>query len=127
MVLNTLPLIKSCFKESVYSGRPNYLLAMEVSKHGITFATGQEGFEQRRFVLKTLRDMGFGKRTMENLIVEEVKELVQYFRSFEDGSTHKLTYLFGLSVINALWSILASRKFSITDEYAKRCYQVCIE
>ncbi|CAL8113782.1 unnamed protein product [Orchesella dallaii] len=126
VVLNKSSLIRECFKQDVYCGRPNYLLAMKVSKDGLTFATGPEATEQRRFVLKTLRDLGFGRRSMEKLILDEVQELVHYFKN-SNTQTHHLEYLFGLSVINALWSILATRKFSITDPYAIQVYKCAIE
>jgi hypothetical protein len=36
--------------------------------------------EQRRFVLRNLRDFGFGRKTMEALIHEEIEELMTTFR-----------------------------------------------
>ena len=43
---------------------------------GVIFTNGKEWTEQRRFLLKTLRDFGFGKTSMENLIIEEVNQFV---------------------------------------------------
>ena len=40
---------------------------------GIVFTHGKQWTEQRRFALKTLRDFGFGKSAMENIILDEVK------------------------------------------------------
>ena len=37
---------------------------------------GQEWNEQRRFTMKTLKDLGFGKTQMEDVILEEVEKLV---------------------------------------------------
>ena len=37
---------------------------------------GQEWSEQRRFTMKTLRDLGFGKSQMEDVMLEEVEKLV---------------------------------------------------
>lgn len=84
VVLNTLPIIKEAFRKDIFSGRPNHLLAMELSKDGITFNDGVAGYEQRRFTLKTLRDLGFGKESMEKLIEEEVKELIEHFGYFNE-------------------------------------------
>ena len=41
---------------------------------GIMFSNGKEWQEQRRFTLKNLRDFGFGKLSMEGLILEEVQK-----------------------------------------------------
>lgn len=36
--------------------------------------------EQRRFVLRHLRDFGFGRRTMAELVEHEAEHLVNYFK-----------------------------------------------
>ena len=40
------------------------------------FSHGQEWNEQRRFTMKTLKDLGFGKTQMEDVILVEVEKLV---------------------------------------------------
>jgi hypothetical protein len=47
---------------------------------GLSFNEGESWSEQRRFALRTLRDFGFGKTSMEVGVVEEAAELVEYFR-----------------------------------------------
>lgn len=47
---------------------------------GIAYNHGPEWTEQRRFALKTLRDFGFGKKSMEAIMHENVDELMDYFR-----------------------------------------------
>jgi hypothetical protein len=42
---------------------------------GIIFANGHNWKVQRRFCLRNLRDFGFGKASMEALIMDEVKQL----------------------------------------------------
>ena len=44
-------------------------------KEGIIFSDGKTHQEQRRFMLATLRDFGFGKSDMESLINDEVWHL----------------------------------------------------
>merc|ERR1719309_447487 len=41
---------------------------------GVIMSAGKTWTEQRRFTLRTLRDFGFGKQGMEELIKEEVEE-----------------------------------------------------
>ena len=43
---------------------------------GLLFSQGSEWKEQRRFSLRTLRDMGFGKISMEGSINLEVTKLI---------------------------------------------------
>ena len=48
----------------------------EEKNGGIVFAHGQEWSEQRRFTMKTLRDLGFGKTATDDVILDEVQKLV---------------------------------------------------
>jgi hypothetical protein len=45
---------------------------------GVVFNHGKKWQEQRRFMLTTLRDFGFGKSSMEGMINEEVKYSLDY-------------------------------------------------
>jgi hypothetical protein len=42
--------------------------------------------EQRRFVLRHLKEFGFGRRTMAELVEEEARQLVQAFQKRLQGS-----------------------------------------
>ncbi len=41
---------------------------------GVLFSSGQTWEEQRRFTLKTLRDLGFGKGLSEEMLRDDVSE-----------------------------------------------------
>ncbi|CAG7725411.1 unnamed protein product, partial [Allacma fusca] len=71
--LGNVQLIKECFNDPNYNGRAKEMLTCILSQgqHGIIVSEGQEWVEQRRFTLRHLRDFGFGKNLMENLIMEE--------------------------------------------------------
>ncbi len=47
-------------------------------REGVLFNSGTKWVEQRRFMLSTLRDFGFGKSSMEELIAEEVVEFMDH-------------------------------------------------
>uniref|UniRef100_A0A914W8C6 Cytochrome P450 n=1 Tax=Plectus sambesii TaxID=2011161 RepID=A0A914W8C6_9BILA len=61
-----------------YSGRPNSVLNNELYRgnYGLFFATGLIWKENRRFTLHVLRDFGFGRNTLEPLVMEQARELV---------------------------------------------------
>jgi methyl farnesoate epoxidase / farnesoate epoxidase len=44
---------------------------------GVVFSHGQYWKELRRFLLRNLKDFGFGRSSMEELFQEEVKKLCQ--------------------------------------------------
>ena len=48
--------------------------------HGYIQSQGEEHKEQRRFALRHLRDLGFGKSALEQTIHEEIKDLFDEIR-----------------------------------------------
>ena len=73
------------------------------------FANGKEWQEQRRFTLKNLRDFGFGKLSMEGLILEEVQKCNEML-SNEAGTTTQLSLKLNIAILNALWKLLTGEK-----------------
>lgn len=69
----------------------------------------------RRFLLRQLRDFGFGKRNMEELIMEEVKETIDRLKSFPEGLVEDIKGIFQIAVVNSLWMIVGNRRFKHDD------------
>jgi hypothetical protein len=44
---------------------------------GFFFTDGPFWVEQRRFSLRHLRDLGFGKKSLEGIIIDEAEELIK--------------------------------------------------
>jgi cytochrome P450 len=72
---------------------------------------------QRRFLLRQLRDFGFGKSAMESLIMEEVKEVLSTWqaKSKKGESITEIRETLRLAVVNSLWTILTSKRFAHDD------------
>ena len=49
--------------------------------HGLLQSQGDEHKEQRRFALRHLKDFGFGKSSLDEIINDEVKDLVEEMRA----------------------------------------------
>ena len=77
----TYQLIKDLFSKEDTSSRSTPRLVKFVKKvrntltgkEGVAWSDGKTNQEQRRFMLTTLRDFGFGKSDMESLINDEVQ------------------------------------------------------
>ena len=81
---------------------------------GLIFSEGAEWQEQRRFCLKTLRDFGFGKKSMETVVMEEVNELISGFRK-QAGQPISTQNRFNIAVLNALWQIITGERVAHDD------------
>lgn len=79
---------------------------------GVFFSDGPFWIEQRRFTLKHLRDFGFGKRSMEEFIMEETEDTIKEITQKE---TVQVTGLFTIATLNVLWRMIAGARYSRDD------------
>ena len=103
VVLGDYQLIKEAFKLEALTGRPRittFVMARPGSElmntysyggiPGVIFTHGKYWKELRRFMLRNLRDFGFGKSSMEDLFHEEVDKLNRHLEKFEGTSDRKI-------------------------------------
>jgi len=86
---------------------------------GIMFSNGQEWQEQRRFTLRNLRDFGFGKVSMEGMILEEAEKCIDML-SHEVGRTSQIGLKMNIAILNALWAILTGEKLDYDCPKSKK-------
>lgn len=86
VIINDLNIMKQCLNDPAFAGRPLLQVFLDKSGPGATSTRGiitselQIWSEQRRFTIKNLRDFGFGKASMEQIIQEEIKEFIDTIR-----------------------------------------------
>merc|ERR1712212_90334 len=81
---------------------------------GVLMSEGRIWVEQRRFALRTLRDFGFGKSSMEEMIKEEVDLFTEEIRKSE-GEPFDFINKFNLPILNALWNVTVGQRFDYND------------
>ena len=83
---------------------------------GILLGSGQALVEQRKFAIRNLRDFGFGGTSMEDIIMEEVKELLDWIKE-KTGQPITLNRRLKLATFNALWRILSGERYEHDDPH----------
>ena len=82
------------------------------------FVDGTFWQEQRRFTMRHLRDLGFGKTSIEDQMMDEVRDLI---RDIEDSARSDskgivdMSNTFQVSVVNILWAIVAGKRYQRND------------
>ena len=96
----------------------------ESKKKGIIFNDWEEAKELRRFSLKALRDLGFGKRSSEMLVIEEVRCMTREIeRLKEEGNgVVDLDKIFNKAALNVVWNLTASERFDYDDQRMVKLY-----
>ncbi|XP_039286678.1 methyl farnesoate epoxidase isoform X1 [Nilaparvata lugens] len=119
VVISDYKLASELLALNEYEGRPDgFLFRLRAfgKRLGVVFTDGPFGLEQRKFCLKQLKLNGFGKSSMEDLIGQEVSEFSAYLASKCGKGLQDIYHTINVHVMNVLWSMIAGKRFSHTDE-----------
>ncbi|ODM94701.1 Methyl farnesoate epoxidase [Orchesella cincta] len=129
-VVTDYRLIIDNLKKDEFQGRPDFGLWEDRNSgkrnRGVLLCDGPVWQEQRRFVLRGLRDFGFGKESMEGMLIHELQELQNTLKN-DIGHPVSLAGVFNASVLNSLWHIVTGNRFELTDPTLKNLIKLLIE
>ena len=74
--------------------------------------------KQRRFGLRTLRDLGFGRRTIEDIVNEEIDQMM--IKIGGECEDFLVASIFNIPMINVLWQLVAGHRFDEADYEGSR-------
>ena len=91
VIIQNFNLAKDLFAKEEYCGRAldyheNYIRGSNGTSLGIVKSEGTIWQEQRRFTVKNLKDLGFGKHKLEPVIQDEVQYLAYEIMNILNGS-----------------------------------------
>ncbi|CAG2114264.1 unnamed protein product, partial [Medioppia subpectinata] len=114
VVLNDWPSIKEALSDDTALYRPKDNAFNTAFPSGFTAINGDVWKEQRRFALHQLRNLGFGKTSMEDHIIDEINHLSQLLDT-KEGQEIEFRTIFPISVSNNINSLNFGRRFEYTD------------
>ncbi|KAM4840171.1 cytochrome P450 2C5-like isoform 2-T2 [Urocitellus parryii] len=90
------------------------ILKRSKKNFGIVFSNGKTWKEIRRFSLMTLRNLGMGKRSIEDRVQEEARCLVEELRK-TNGSPCDPTFILDCAPCNVICSIIFKNRYDYQD------------
>ncbi|XP_061173041.1 cytochrome P450 2C8-like [Saccostrea echinata] len=100
----------------VVSERPDSFLTREIGKNkGVSHASGALWKEHRTFTLNALREFGFGKRSLESRIIEEIEVFVEETTS-KKGKPFNIHSLINVCISNIMCSIAFGHRYDHSDK-----------
>ncbi|XP_009814316.2 cytochrome P450 2J2 [Gavia stellata] len=104
--------------------RPEIPLDKEIfSSMGLVSSNGHLWKQQRRFTLTTLRNLGLGKRSLEERIREECRYLVDEFGN-QQGNPFNPHFKINNAISNIICSIVFGNRFDYHDEDFQKLLQL---
>nr|XP_053649007.1 methyl farnesoate epoxidase-like [Cherax quadricarinatus] len=116
IIVNGWEAVKESILNDDLDGRPENIFSnifFNDKQRGVMFVENDFWKEQRRFTLHKFRDLGFGKRSHEEVIQEEASELIKEIK--ETKGSISLQGMVGVSAINILWALMGGTRFSRKD------------
>ena len=84
---------------------------------GISFNHGKVWRELRAFYLKSLKNFGSERESIEDNIMEECERIIKYFEDKGKNKAHiSLTNIFNKVALNIVWKIIAGERFDYEDQ-----------
>ncbi|NWQ76950.1 CP2J2 protein, partial [Columbina picui] len=118
VIVNVLRLVKEVLvnQGENFLDRPEMPVDKELfSKRGLVLSNGHLWKQQRRFTLSTLRNLGLGKRSLEERIQEECRYLVDAFGD-EQGNPFNPRFKLNNAISNIICSLSFGNRFEYHDE-----------
>merc|ERR1712018_604485 len=108
-----------------FSGRLNFYIHRYIRGKngralGVITTEGQVWSQQRRFALKHLKDFGFGRKSLDSVMIEEVDQLIDKLIKTQRNGVVEILGTFNIAIINVLWHIVASKRFDPEAEDTKK-------
>ena len=116
--------MQELFSKDEFSGRPTSAFHRENlffgdGPEGIIQTEGSHWSAQRRFSLKTLKDFGFGKQSLETTVNNEIDLITETFLEHEDED-YLISQDFSVPIINILWQLIAGYRFTKENDHGLR-------
>ena len=84
---------------------------------------GARWLGQKNFTVKQLKNFGFGKKSLEGVMVEEAISMIEYIDSFNGDLTVDGT-LFTVPVLNVLWNLVVGYSLNRHDKETKHILEL---
>ncbi|XP_001865026.2 probable cytochrome P450 305a1 [Culex quinquefasciatus] len=121
-------LVKEALSNDAILGRPDnffYRLRTLGQKKGISFADGEHWEEHRPFILKSLRQIGYGKAQMETIAVQELDAVIRIIN--EEKPCIQPHQLLTLSSFNVLWTLITGQRIERSEDRPRKLLQTLRE
>uniref|UniRef100_A0A182KGU1 C2H2-type domain-containing protein n=1 Tax=Anopheles christyi TaxID=43041 RepID=A0A182KGU1_9DIPT len=112
--------IRAMYGKEQFDGRPDgYFFRMRSfdQRLGVALTDGPHWEVQRKFAVRTMKQLGMGRNDFVRVIEREVQELVENFRQrAAKAETFPMSGSMDVALLNVLWVLLAGQRFELENE-----------
>ncbi|XP_053623785.1 probable cytochrome P450 303a1 [Plodia interpunctella] len=121
VMINSLEINKEMFTNEDIEGRPKgifYQTRTWGQRRGVLLTDGELWREQRRFLLKHLKEFGFGRRGMGDIACHEASCMIRDVENILKTKQPPIVYMhnfFNTYILNTLWFMMAGIRYNPTE------------
>uniref|UniRef100_A0A182WIH0 Cytochrome P450 n=1 Tax=Anopheles minimus TaxID=112268 RepID=A0A182WIH0_9DIPT len=112
--------IRAMYTMEQFDGRPDgffFRMRSFGQRLGVALTDGAFWNEQRKFTIRTMKQLGMGRNEFVRVIEREVQELVENFRRrAAAGETFPMHSAMDIALLNVLWVLLAGQRYELENE-----------
>ncbi|XP_053672998.1 methyl farnesoate epoxidase-like [Anopheles nili] len=112
--------IRAMYAKEQFDGRPDgYFFRMRSfgQRLGVALTDGTHWEVQRKFTVRTMKQLGMGRNEFVRVIEREVEELIANYRiRVAAGETFPMSGSLDVSLLNVLWVLMAGQRFDLENE-----------
>ncbi|GAB6026257.1 cytochrome P450 3201B1 [Chamberlinius hualienensis] len=97
-------------QNQIFSGRPpSRTFDVATQRSTVSFSDGEVWKNQRRLTVKCLRNVGMGRKTMEDMVIDSVHDIMEFLKS-QDNKVICMNSVFFKPLLNNVWKLTASHE-----------------
>lgn len=114
IIVSGKEMIREFYANEEFDGRPDgffFRIRSFDKRLGIVFTDESHWEVQRKFAMRTLKQLGLGRTNMVEHIEREAYEMIEFFmKRSKDGSPLEMHDAFDISVLNVMWAFLSGHR-----------------
>ena len=115
--------IKEALNKEEFQGRhDSYTVRYRTGgiSRGIGFNEGPDHKVHRRFMIRTMKDLGAGKSQMEHILVEEAERMIEYLETNLAGKPFEVNNFYNGIALNMVWDMVAGQRWDYETKLVPR-------
>ena len=105
--------IKEAFNKDEFQGRPDtFIMRYRTGgvNRGLTTNEGPDLKLHRKFMMRTMKDLGAGKSKIEHILIEEADKMVEFLKDDLAGKPMEVNNFYNLIALNMVWNMVGGKR-----------------
>ena len=108
--------MKEAFNREEFQGRAeSFIMKYRTGgkNRGLVMTEGPDHKLHRKFMLRTMKDLGAGKSKIEHILMEEADRMSEYLLDDVAGKPFEVNNFYNIIALNMVWNMVAGKRYYV--------------